>query len=1243
MISKKSINNNFHFFTSSTLQHAYYGMNEIQGLTVHSNTIIARLHYSPFNPTLHIKDDKITRMYCDCDESNYCTHLASLLLYLKSNIEILDHLTPGTTMAIGANDDLDESDDDEEEIPPFIRSGNVNSYRKILDVEAFLEYADGHINEWWGDDDYDPTIEIYSDRNNMLNVLLKDDPEYSYEDEVLIQFKWINEELYIKCHGCNHFSDNLCEHQEEILSMTEFSWVEHFINRNLNQEDQYKVFAEKNHFSTNLLKKHYDIGYVNQNQMHLRPKSDVLMITDKIIEFFEEDIASHNNEPDERDHLLSSLYEEDEKDTGNAIVWTRSYTNKLLIKYVQGRLASNNKKLTAFIEEIEEPKEIPFSVQRQMHRFHNVRADLREKRDALLMQQHLEFLQDNAYQWKDFIQYLYTDYYENQSKIKKSDLHLFQFAKSPISLDIHLSLEKEAFFIQLKINKSSGNKNERLFLFRYPLFYIIGDIAYVYQNISVLSFIEEFGEEKNFMFPPDKRELVGRFMSGMINKYQIEISSLDKKYYKTIPVSRRIIRISQHKKRIHLTPVVEGIGKEKFNVLTERTLPKVSKSHYLIIPEQEKVKIFYDWFKKLHPDIDSLTGLLGFYTLPLHAFSKDLWFLDFKEKCEKDDVHLEGWDTLEGFSFNMNRAKIIQQINADMDWFDIHFTIQYGDIIVPQNDWIKAIKKGEKHVLLEDGSYGVIPEEWRLKMTRLLNMAIINKDNIQLSKLQFNAVDQYVDLKEAPEIQENINELKSRLLHFEGVQSFEIPNTIQASLRPYQKEGFYWLKFLNEYGFGGCLADDMGLGKTLQVINLLADQKLQQPFTSLVVVPRSLIHNWAAEIEKFCPDLTYVIHHGSQRTKENKDFSVFDLVISTYGTVTQDIDILKSFRFHYVILDESQAIKNSASKRYKTIIQLNSARRLTLTGTPIENSTMDLYAQFNFINPGLVGNKTQFRKQFSDPIDKEGDVDAKKLLQKIIHPFLLRRTKDQVAQDLPPRTESILYCEMEGAQKDLYHKMKNEIRASLLDQENLEQNKIMVLDGLLKLRQICNSPALLKGKNQPQEIGNYPSIKIDTLMEQIEEVVVQENHSILVFSQFTSMLALVREQLDKKKIDYAYLDGSTTKRQVVIDEFNADDEKKIFLISLKAGNTGLNLTKADFVYLLDPWWNPAVESQAIDRTHRIGQTKPVFAYRFICKDTIEEKILRLQSQKTKIAEDLIKTDENVFKSLDKEALISLFD
>jgi non-specific serine/threonine protein kinase len=434
----------------------------------------------------------------------------------------------------------------------------------------------------------------------------------------------------------------------------------------------------------------------------------------------------------------------------------------------------------------------------------------------------------------------------------------------------------------------------------------------------------------------------------------------------------------------------------------------------------------------------------------------------------------------------------------------------------------------------------------------------------------------------------------------------------------------------------------MGLGKTLQAITFLAflKEKYNNP-TSLIVCPTSLIFNWENELKKFAPDLKYHLFYGISRTFSNEHFNDYDVVITSYGIVRNDIETLMHFDWEYVILDESQAIKNPDAISTKAVQLLKARNRLILSGTPMQNNTYDIYSQFNFLNPGLLGGREFFRYEFANPIDKEGDKDTSQMLRRLIKPFMLRRTKAEVATDLPDKTEMVLWCQMDSQQKQVYDDYKDYYRHALMqkiDSEGMAKAGVYILEGLLRLRQICDDPRLVKDP----DIKPFRGVKILELVREIRENI--GNHKMLVFSQFTEMLGLIREELDANSITYCYLDGSTpaAKRKEQVELFQADSSYHVFLISLKAGGVGLNLTEADYVYIVDPWWNPAVEEQAIDRTHRIGQKNKIFAYRMICKDTVEEKIMQLQEKKLVMTREIVQEDTAFFKSLSREDIGFLF-
>ena len=650
------------------------------------------------------------------------------------------------------------------------------------------------------------------------------------------------------------------------------------------------------------------------------------------------------------------------------------------------------------------------------------------------------------------------------------------------------------------------------------------------------------------------------------------------------------------------------------------------------IRNKELENDFIDEISNLHPDFEEQKHQRFFY-IHFEDFVKDMWFYQFFEYLNKHQIEVYGVKQLKKFKYSPHKAKITTAVSSGQDWFDVNVDISFGNNQVKLKDIKRAIVNKQKFIQLNDGSVGILPDEWLHKLEKYFrNASQVSDDSLQISKMRFSIVDELFEQQDQLEILEEIAAKKQRLKSFKEIKNVTVPKEITAQLRPYQKEGLNWLHFLNEMQWGGILADDMGLGKTLQVLTFLQDVVKKDKTPNLIIVPTTLLFNWQKEIEKFAPKLKAYYHYGPDRQQNTNEFKNYDLIFTTYGTLLRDIEWLHQFAFNYAILDESQAIKNPSSRRFKAVSLLRTKNRIAMTGTPIENSTFDLYAQMSFVNPGFFINIKNFKDNYSNPIDKDGDESVANELQKLINPFILRRTKEQVATELPPKVEDVIYCEMPPAQRKVYDAYRNQYRDKLLNQiekEGLAKSKFMVLEALTRLRQICDSPLLLNDES----IAVKDSIKIQEMIAHITDKTAQ--HKVLIFSQFTSMLALLKNELDALGIAYEYLDGKSTskQREASVQNFQTNDDLRVFLISLKAGGTGLNLTAADYVYILDPWWNPAVENQAIDRIYRIGQDKKVFAYRMICKDTVEEKILDLQAKKKKIATDIIQTDDKIMKSL----------
>jgi superfamily II DNA or RNA helicase len=576
-------------------------------------------------------------------------------------------------------------------------------------------------------------------------------------------------------------------------------------------------------------------------------------------------------------------------------------------------------------------------------------------------------------------------------------------------------------------------------------------------------------------------------------------------------------------------------------------------------------------------------------------------------------------------------------VSSGIDWFELHGSLNFGeglDVKLPA--LLNALKRGESMIALGDGSFGLLPEEWLQKYGLLASFGEAEGDHLRFKRTQTGVLDAL--LASQPEItfDEQFARVRSEWQNFKGITAVAEPKGFVGTLRDYQREGLGWFEFLQRFGFGGCLADDMGLGKTVQVLALLESRRNGQPKPSLVVVPRSLIFNWQQEAERFTPGLRVLTHAGAERTKRIEDFKEYDLIITTYGTLRRDAQQFQDVGFDFVILDEAQAIKNAKTESAKAVRLLKGNHRLALSGTPIENHLGELWSLFEFLNPGMLGAASVF--QLSTNGSRSPDAETRGLLSRALRPFMLRRTKQQVAKELPEKLEQTIYCEMDEIQRRQYDELRSFYRASLLEtveRVGLKRSKIQILEALLRLRQTACHPALVDGG-----ADDGPNAKLDVLLPQLSDVT-QEGHKALVFSQFTSFLSIVKKRLDTEGITYEYLDGKTRNRGLAVERFQNDPDCKLFLISLKAGGQGLNLTAAEYVFLLDPWWNPAVEAQAIDRAHRIGQARRVFAYRLITRDTVEEKVLALQATKRDLADAILSADNSVLKNITGDDLMLL--
>lgn len=681
--------------------------------------------------------------------------------------------------------------------------------------------------------------------------------------------------------------------------------------------------------------------------------------------------------------------------------------------------------------------------------------------------------------------------------------------------------------------------------------------------------------------------------------------------------------------------------KEKIysGILQEMGMVKLNPTHYTI-PVNKSYEGKEDFSEKCYNLID--------------------WIAEHKEMLEKN-----GFILLQNYfeeRYFIGKPGIDFKTEEKSDWFDIKGHVTFGKHKIPFVNLRNNILKGEREYILPDNTIGLIPEEWFERFSDVITYATKSSDGLTIKK-------HYYALLENLDAVDKKDNIKGVPFRKEG-----LPNTLMATMRPYQLTGFQWLYFLYNNKFGGCFADDMGLGKTVQTLALLlkikesnngadivnfknkqnfetlqynddpmqldlfSDEQGKTRKASLIIMPLSLIHNWINEIEKFAPSLKYFHHIGANRPQSTSSFSRYDLILTTYGTIRSDIDMFKECSFYCVILDESQVIKNAESKIFKAVKQLKGDFRLVLTGTPIENSLTDLWSQFSFINPGMLGSLNNFKNEFVNPIERKNDELKKQKLQNLVKPFVLRRTKGQVAKELPDLTEKIYYCEMTEEQSDFYERKKSEARNLILDNyQTIGKNKtkFILLSSLTKLRLIANHPVIIENSYE-KDSGKF--------LEVIYNInnVLQEHHKVLLFSQFVKHLNLFADYFKENNIPFSMLTGKVgeKERKSLIDKFQNDSSTRVFLISLRAGGVGLNLTGADYVFMLDPWWNPAVESQAINRAHRIGQDKKVFVYKFITRASVEEKIMALQKNKSQLADSFI-NQNNPLRSMQVDELMTL--
>jgi len=684
------------------------------------------------------------------------------------------------------------------------------------------------------------------------------------------------------------------------------------------------------------------------------------------------------------------------------------------------------------------------------------------------------------------------------------------------------------------------------------------------------------------------------------------------------------------------------------------TFHRIRRSYQI---ENEKISIL----KELGLEVNE--GSLFSVPMEDSAYSLIQWINEHTEDLQRKGFKVE--QDFTEVNYYLGKIELKIKVNQFEDWFDVMAVVKFGDFEIPFSRLKNNILQKKKEFVLPDGSIAILPDEWFSRFSQIVNLADFDDKTLRLKNIHVGLLDDIQDLFEEELPKTKWNEVLST-----DLPDYELPSDFVAELREYQKEGYNWIKFLLENKLGALLADDMGLGKTIQTLAVIqsminheyhpttvhrqmvfeevekvlngttiipSNQFYQGP--TLVICPKSLLYNWQSEANKFCPTMKVMKYNGIHRHKLITEFADMDLVIMSYGTMRNDIEILKCFEYRCIVLDESQAIKNPSSLTARNLLKLNARNRIALTGTPIENTLLDIWSQMNFLNPGLLGSYSFFENQFIKPIEKSSNAKKAEELRKFIDPFVLRRTKSQVVKELPPKVEKIHYCEMSPAQEELYEKIKSQYRNEILNhvsQVGISKSRLKIFNGLMHLRQLALNPSL---KDENYEGGSGKDDEISRMLIRA----IENGHKILLFSQFVGYLKNIAELLKESKIQYCYLDGSMDEKERAhqIDLFQNTPEIKIFLLSLRAGNSGINLTAADYVFLADPWWNPFTMKQAEDRAHRIGQNKTVMSYKFITKNTIEEKILALQMKKTRLAESIIPDEDVVLTNLDIEELEDL--
>ena len=707
----------------------------------------------------------------------------------------------------------------------------------------------------------------------------------------------------------------------------------------------------------------------------------------------------------------------------------------------------------------------------------------------------------------------------------------------------------------------------------------------------------------------------------------------------SLPINQKLITLEEENSHL-LIDVIFRYGKYEFPIYlpTDRSLVSENDRLFIVrrdLEEEKKGKAFLEEF--------GLIYRAGNWHIASDYYALD-WMRNVLPQLKKAGFEIQGEEDLIRYRVHRQKVRLKLKVRYHDNQLEVKYGLFMGNKALEIPSLLRQIQTGKQYLRLLDNTHIYFPDQLSEKVRKFSVLMDLNRGSGRV-KLPVAGV---IILKELDLIAEDViyddrsSTLMKRYEQFEKIQKLPPPSDLKGKLRDYQQAGLEWLVFLNDFHFGGILADDMGLGKTVQVISLLLTLKqkslLKKPV--LVIVPLTILYNWVEEIEKFGPCLHVLVYYGSraERMKLLEKFAEFDVILCSYGIILQDQHSFTDKQFSYVVLDESQKVKNPETKTYRAINKIKGLNKLALTGTPIENSLLDLWSQINFLNPGLLGTIKHFQVRYID-IPPEEQEEKSKALKRLIYPFMLRRKKEEVETELPPLTEVVHHVEMTEQQHRIYEKWLRHYREEIfqkVDSEGINRSQMKILEALTCLRQLACHPAILYNDMSLMESGKF------LLLDDMLAGIITKGHKVLIFSQFVRFLTLVRKIFDGTSWKYEYLDGKVRNRAQRIRNFQKNPKISAFLISLKAGGVGVNLTAADYVIHLDPWWNPAVEQQATDRAHRIGQDKRVFVYKYIVKNSVEEKILELQQRKKQLSERLITSDNGFVKQLTREDLEVLF-